>query len=145
VPLSLQYAGVFHEVDKEGEDYTLTYQKPSWTHFWRKDDRPFRARSGDTVYCFIRVFGPRRFNHQILLKWEKQGPSGEWMTVDRVPLEIRGGRENGYRGYAAKSNYEPGAWRVEVETEDERILGSVSFDLEADSSTENRDMRTKRM
>jgi hypothetical protein len=137
VPLSLQYAGVYHRIEKDSGKYRLIYHRPPWYLFWRKDDRPFLAKPGDQVICFVRVFGPRRFTHQVYMRWSYQDPRNhQWVSADRIPLAIYGGRGEGYRGYAAKTNYQPGSWRVEVETEDGRSLGQVSFELRTDDNPE---------
>jgi hypothetical protein len=49
---------------------------------------------------------------------------------DSIPIRIVGGREQGFRGYGLKSNYQPGEWKVQVETTDGREIGRVYFDLE---------------
>ena len=50
--------------------------------------------------------------------------------ADRIPLKISGGREGGYRAYTFKQRLDPGDWRVDVETEDGRIIGRVSVSVE---------------
>lgn len=146
VPLSLQYAGIYHKIERHGQDYRLIYPKPPWYRFWRKDSQPFRARPGDATHCFVRVFAPRRFTHQIYLQWStRHQASGRWLVSDRIPLAIHGGRGEGYRGVAAKSRYQPGRFRVEVLTEDQRIIGSVDFRVVEDLSTEERLWRERRM
>jgi hypothetical protein len=40
---------------------------------------------------------------------------------------MTGGRETGYRLYTMKQRVQPGEWRVDVETEDGRLLGRMTF------------------
>jgi hypothetical protein len=139
VPLSLQFAGIFRNVEPQPGGYRLTYLKPPWTRFWRESEPVFLAREGDRVYFFTRIFGPSRFEHRVFLRWELKDPGrNRWITSDRIPLPIKGGRNEGYRGYTYKENYQPGEWRVEVETEDGRVLGGVVFRIEKDPSIEER-------
>jgi hypothetical protein len=145
VPLSMQYAGIFRAVEREGDRYKLTYQKPPWYKPWVRDNRHFKARPGDNIYCFTRVFAPRRFAHQIYIRWFSQNASGKWIARDRIPLVVSGGRGEGFRGLAMKSNYEPGNWRVDIETQDGRALGGVRFYVEPDDSTEQREYISRLM
>lgn len=146
VPLSMQYAGIFQSVEKEGTQYKLTYEKPAWYKFWVKDNRDFKARPGDVVHCFTRIFAPRRFTHQIYIRWfSKDVSSGKWIARDRIPLTVTGGRGEGFRGEVAKSNYEPGDWRIDIETADGRALGGLKFHIETDPSNEPRDMQVRWM
>jgi len=139
VPLSMQYAGIFRSVELQGDRYRLTYSKPPWTRFWQDSEHLFLAREGDRVYFFTRIFGPSRFEHRVFLRWELKDPRrNRWIRSDRIPLHVKGGRDQGYRGYAYKENYQPGVWRVEAETEDGRVLGGVVFRIEKDHSLEER-------
>jgi hypothetical protein len=47
-----------------------------------------------------------------------------WLDAAGLHPQILGGREEGFRGYGVKANYQPGAWKVQVET------GEVYFDLQ---------------
>jgi hypothetical protein len=146
VPLSMQYAGIFRSVEPEAGHYRLTYLKPPWARFWQKSEHLFLAREGDRVYFFTRIFGPSRFEHRVFLRWELRDPHrNRWIRSDRIPLPIKGGRDQGYRGYAYKENYQPGEWRVEVETEDGRVLGGIVFRIEQDLSVEERIFLERRM
>jgi hypothetical protein len=146
VPLSMQYGGIYHQLQKQGDKYRLVYPKPPWYLFWQHDSHRFMARPGDSIYCFVRVFAPRRFTHQIYMRWSLQNPrSGRYMSSDRMALPIYGGRGQGYRGYGVKSNYEPGQWRVEIETEDGRMIGAVPFTVESDPTVEPRQWRDRSM
>jgi hypothetical protein len=146
VPLSLQYSGVFHAVNVENGHYQLIYRKPPWYRFWRRQDQPFLARPGDRIVNFVRIFAPRRFRHQVYLRWLMRDPRTQtWKTQDRIPLPIYGGRDAGFRGYATKGNFVPGQWRVEAETEDERTLGWVAFEVIADRETDLPEWRELQM
>jgi hypothetical protein len=146
VPLSMQYAGIYHQVNKEGNRYQLKSIKWPWYQFWRSDDRPFLARPGDSIHCFVRVFAPSRFRNQIYLHWGYQPVNAKrFITSDRIPLSIFGGRGEGFRGYSAKTNYQPGHWRVVIEIEDGRALGEVEFDVKSDPNTDERAWKTTLM
>jgi hypothetical protein len=146
VPLSLQFAGIYHQVERQNGGYELSRLRWPWYQFWRTQDRPFLARPGDQIFCFVRVFAPRRFQDQVYLRWSVR-PLGRkaFLTSDRIALNIYGGRGEGFRGFAAKSNYEPGHWKVAVETADGRELGEVTFDLQQDNGVEERVWVKRRM
>jgi len=61
--------------------------------------------------------------------WEPGGRG--WLLQDSIPIRIVGGREEGFRGYGFKTNYQPGHWKVQVETDDGREIGRVYFTLES--------------
>jgi len=146
VPLSLKYIGIYHQIERENGGYRLIYPKPPFYLFWREESRPFLARPEDAIHCFVRIFAPRRFTHQIYMVWSYKNPvTGEYMNSDRIPLPIYGGRGEGYRGMTAKSRFEPGDWRITVETNDARPIGSISFTVKPDGSTDPRTWRDIRM
>ena len=58
------------------------------------------------------------------------------MHADRIPIKISGGREGGYRAYSFKQRLDPGDWRVDVESQDGRIVGRVSVTVENQSETQ---------
>jgi hypothetical protein len=143
VPLSVQFQGIYHEVRREGGDYTLIYAEPPPWAFWRQDSRPFKRRAGDRVHYFARVFAPSGFEHQVVLRWELYVDArGEWVTTDRIPLNVVGGRAEGFRGFAVKSNFEPGRWRVTAETDDGRAIATLAFDVEDDADADERSWRS---
>lgn len=139
VPLSLRHLGVYRAVEKEGNHYRLFTRQTPWYRFWDTDSRRFPARPGDPVYAFISVFGPRRFSHTIYIRWSTWNAAGnKWATSDRFPMPLTGGRDDGFRGSMKKENYALGRWRIDIETEDGRVLGSRVFDIESDTSTGER-------
>jgi Protein of unknown function (DUF2914) len=129
VPLSIPYIGVYHAVEKSEDTYRLSHER-AWWRFWHNGDQGFRAQPGDKVIVFFRIFSPTRFSDQVLMRWYRKDSRG-WALQDSIPINIVGGREQGFRGYGVKTNYSPGSWKVQVETTDEREIGRIYFDIEA--------------
>jgi hypothetical protein len=129
VPLSIPFIGVYHGVERTNAGYTLSHERPVW-RVWQNGDQNFRAQPGDKVYVFFRLFSPSGFSDQVVMRWHLKEPKRGWTLQDSIPIKIVGGREEGFRGYGFKSNYQAGAWKVLVETGDGREIGRVYFDLE---------------
>ncbi len=130
VPLSIQYMGVYHKIEKKADKYELYYTRPRWK-FWQNGDQSFEAQPGDKIYFFASIFAPTQFRDQIFLKWYYDDPKNGWQTWDSIPLTISGGRQEGFRGFGTKQNYTPGNWQVRVLTNDQREIGRLSFTIEA--------------
>jgi len=129
VPLSIPFIGVYHTVERTEEGYRLTHERP-WWRIWHNGDQQFRAQPGDKVYVFFRIFSPARFSDEVRMRWYWKPEGRGWALQDTIPINIVGGREQGFRGYGVKANYQPGPWKVQVETTDGREIGRVYFDLE---------------
>jgi len=129
VPLSIPFIGVYHSVERTEQGYRLSHERPQW-RFWHNGDQEFLARPGDKVYVFFRIFSPTRFSDQVLMRWYWKEDARGWTLQDSIPIKIVGGREQGFRGYGFKSNYQTGAWKVQIETTDAREIGRVYFDLQ---------------
>ncbi len=142
VPLSVQLQGIYHDVRREDGAFVLTYEKPPLHLFWRRDSRPFRKRPGDRLHYFVRVFAPTRFQHEVFARWEYEDAESGWSTRDRIRPPIVGGRAEGFRAYAVKSNFEPGRWRVIAESEDGRAMAALTFTVEEDDSATERTWRS---
>lgn len=128
VPLAMVHMGIYHRVEKQGDRYWLYHERPVWA-LWRKGDQDFEARPGEAVYFFAQVYSPARFSDVLTLHWFFHDPRQGWVSSDRIPLKIVGGRKEGFRGYSFKKNYSPGDWRVKVETTDGREIGRIRFRL----------------
>jgi hypothetical protein len=145
VPLSVQFQGIYHDVRRQGGSFTLVYDSPPAAAFWRRDSRPFNRREGDRLHYFARVFAPTGFRHRVIIRWEIFDPvGGVWATTDRIPLDVVGGRAEGFRGTAVKSRFVAGRWRVTAETEDGRAIATLSFRVEEDTTTGEREWKTLR-
>jgi hypothetical protein len=128
VPLAVVHMGIYHRVEKLGNRYWLYHERPVWA-LWRNGDQDFEARSGEAVFFFAQIYSPARFSDELTLHWFFHDPRQGWVSSDRIPLKIVGGRKEGFRGYSFKKNYFPGDWRVKVETTDGREIGRTHFRL----------------
>lgn len=128
VPLSIPFIGVYHQVERTADGYRLSHERPAWK-LWHNGDQTFFAQPGDRVYVYFRVFSPARFNDQLQMRWFWKDPARGWTAHDAIRIRIVGGREEGFRGYGFKANYQAGDWKVHVETADGREIGRVYFEL----------------
>ncbi|MBX3016457.1 MAG: DUF2914 domain-containing protein [Bdellovibrionaceae bacterium] len=128
VPIVLKDIGIFHKVEKVGDAYILTEERP-WWKFWHRGDQDFQAKPGDLIYAYFAIASPGRIQDQIKLRWMFKDPRAGWTSMDAQNIAIRGGRGDGYRGFAFKKNYQEGKWRVQVETSDDREIGRLSFEV----------------
>lgn len=130
VPLSLRAGDVFRDIEREGDGFVLTYARPSWYAFWIDSDYEYRYAEGDTVYAFAAIFAPSELETNIFHVWNHYDPARQdWVQTDEIAVEIEGGRNSGYRTYTRKRFVSPGSWRVDVKTEDQRILGRIPFEI----------------
>jgi hypothetical protein len=128
VPLAMKFGGIYHEVRKAGDRFELTFER-RWFEFLKRSDTDFPA--GEPVYCFTAVFAPVNLDTTVYHHWYYRAGRGRPYThADRIPIKISGGREGGYRAYSFKQRLDQGEWRVDVETEDGRVLGRVTFRTE---------------
>jgi hypothetical protein len=134
VPLSIPFIGIYHGVEKTDGGYRLSHERPAW-RFWQHGDQHFKAQSGDKIYVFFRIFSPARFSDQVTMRWYWKPQGGGWKLQDAIPIAIVGGRDQGFRGYGVKTNYQPGDWKVQVETTDGREIGRIYFDVETAPET----------
>jgi hypothetical protein len=79
------------------------------------------------VYAYTSIRAPRGLREQVHHRWLHDG-----VEVDRVALDIVGGRAEGYRAWSYKRSFpaDPrGAWRVEVVTDGGQLIGRVEFSV----------------
>ena len=128
VPLSMRFGGMYREVQKQDDRFVLSFDR-EWFQVWKRSQNPFPAN--EPIYCFTAVFAPVALNTTVYHHWYFRPNDGKPFThADRIPIKISGGREGGYRAYTFKQRLDPGDWRVDVETEDGRIVGRVSVHVE---------------
>lgn len=130
IPLSLKDAGVYYSVEKnDAGNYEVTYEKKNWWNYL--DLYPvFNKREDAPIYVFSAIFSPKNLNLTIFHEWQYYDESKEdWITRNTVKLPVTGGRDGGFRTYSMKNNTEEGKWRVNIKTEDEKLIGRVRFEV----------------
>ncbi len=141
VPVAVKKIGVYHGVEKIRDRYygrLLAGER----RFWPWGPQTFLARPGDKLTVVLSIFSPRSFADKITLKWFREQDG--WRPEDEIPLNILGGREKGYRGYAIKQFFAPGDWKVIVETSDGREVGRLRFTVVTDLAVTPRTFRSDR-
>lgn len=128
VPLAIKEIGIFYNIEKENGSYKLT-QEDSFFSALKFGESSYVATEGNKIYIFLRIFAPSNFKETVYTHWQTK-INGEWATSDRIPLNIIGGRDEGFRGFAYKSNYQEGQWRVLAETTDGLEIGRTYFSIE---------------
>ncbi len=85
------------------------------------------ARAPARIVCATAIFAPLGLRDRLYHVWRHDGD-----VVDRIPLEVRGGREGGFRTYSIKRNFgdsPAGRWSCSVETEMGQLLGTRELDI----------------
>ncbi|MNV70178.1 hypothetical protein D3C71_1631240 [compost metagenome] len=81
--------------------------------------------SRDGLYAYTAINAPRGLDERIYHVWKFNGKE-----VDRIALDIHGGRKEGYRAWTHKQNFPGnpvGKWQVQVLTEDGQVIGVLRF------------------
>ncbi len=77
------------------------------------------------LYAYTAIKAPRGLNERIYHVWQFNGKE-----VDRIALDINGGRKEGYRAWTHKQVFPVnpvGRWQVRVLTEDGQVIGVLRF------------------
>lgn len=77
------------------------------------------------LFAYTAIRAPRGLDERIHHVWLHDG-----RVVDRIALEIHGGREAGYRAWTHKQNFPDnpvGRWQVRVMTEAGQMIGTLRF------------------
>lgn len=88
------------------------------------------------LYAYTAIRAPRGLREKIYHEWHHEGE-----LIDRIPLIIHGGREQGYRAWTHKKNIpdDPaGQWRIDVMTTSGQRIGVIRFTV--DEGSDNPDM-----
>jgi hypothetical protein len=131
LPLVLTDAGVYHEVKRVGADFQAAQEDepPEWQALFGTH-AIMHVQKGAKLYLYNAVFAPRGLHTRLVHDWQWLNPGRGWQSQQRVPVDIAGGREDGYRFYTTKTSPQPGQWQVNIMTGDGRSVGRVRFAVE---------------
>ncbi len=135
IPLSLKDAGVYYSIQRnsQGNYVVWTENSPWWKYFTLYPD--FHEVPGNPVVIYSAIFSPSKLNTNIVHEWQHlDAKINNWVTTDKIPLTVVGGRDGGFRTYSEKKfNITEGHWRVNILTSRGQLIGRVRFNLvEAD-------------
>lgn len=84
------------------------------------------------LVAFAAIRAPLGLDEDLYFDWHFEGE-----RIDRIITSIHGGREAGYRTYTRKQNFpaeSAGRWRIELRSQDGRLLGRTTFVVHPDNS-----------
>jgi hypothetical protein len=130
LPLALVDSGMYYSRSDVDQKYRGANHFQPWYRKLKRVSK-FQLSAGQPLYAYSAVFAPVRLTTQIVHEWEWFNPETKsWKTETVITFPILGGREFGYRGYSFKAHLRTGAWRVDVETKEGRIIERMHFDIE---------------
>ncbi len=130
IPLSIREVTLSHGVVRNSTGYILQVEEQSVWHQLIPGQIVHKA-PGEGISVFTTIFAPKSLSTKIIHHWQwYDSVKSEWVTKNRLPFVLTGGRKDGFRGYSTKTNVPFGEWRVDVETERGQVLGRVKFDVE---------------
>lgn len=128
VPLSVKDQGIYHNLEKRDSHFYLSAEENEY-NFWNFGQPTFHAEPDDKIYFYSQIYSPARISDKMIVHWFKKDNVGNWESMDHVPVSIKGGREEGYRVYTLKSNFEAGDWKIVVETSSGAEISRLYFDI----------------
>jgi hypothetical protein len=131
LPLALTKIGIFHSVKHTGMTYQATAEPMApwnWLSAFGIGAPVMHVAANEPLSLYASVFAPIRLTTRITHRWEWYDQHrGRWLSESVVSFPISGGRDGGYRAYTIKSHPKPGDWRVDIESEDGRLIGRIRF------------------
>ncbi|MCC7072959.1 MAG: DUF2914 domain-containing protein [Deltaproteobacteria bacterium] len=76
------------------------------------------------LYCHTAIKAPLGLHDALFHVWTRDG-----RALDRVALDVRGGRAEGFRTWSRKRATDPGRYRCEVQTATRQVLGRTDCEV----------------
>jgi hypothetical protein len=132
LPLALSSVGIYHAVKHDGAVYDASAENQSLYATLGVELAAMHVAPGQSLYLYSAVFAPIKLTTRIAHRWRWHDPvTKHWIMQSLVTFAISGGRDGGYRAYSVKSNPKPGDWRVDIVSEDGRLIGRLNFNVAA--------------
>jgi len=130
LPLSVKAAGIYHGVKRIPGEYIATNETLPWTVQYLGFTPTLHIVGGESLYAYSSIFAPTKLTTTIVHRWQWYDPqTKQWVTKAAVAYPIVGGRDGGYRGYSASFIKKEGAWRVDIVTDDGRLIARLPFNI----------------
>ncbi len=144
IPLSLKEAGVYYSIEKNSDsNYVVEKEDHSWKNYFSLYPN-FDKEAGQPIYAYSAIFSPSGLNITIIHDWQEYDEAtGKWISKNTVRLPVIGGRDGGFRTYSFSTNPEPGKWRVNISTEDGKLIGRLRFRVVSASTEPVRTIEVK--
>jgi len=132
VPIALKEIGVYHTIVRTSAgNYELSFEPSKWYKLFGGTAPIFHKSAGEPVYIWSAIFAPTALTLPIFHRWQYFNEIDKaWVTTDMLQFSIVGGRDQGFRGYSAKTNVFPAKWRIDVETIRGDLIGRIEFSIE---------------
>jgi len=146
IPLSLKEITIAQSVVRYDatNEYEVRHVPVPWWNISQQFNQTFHPTSGGGVACFANVFAPVRLSTTVEHVWEYQNPTtGEWEEYFTLGYPISGSATDGYRGYTAIQNFQPGQWRCVVQTTRGQVLGQQRFVIDTSQAPTNVEVRVE--
>lgn len=86
-----------------------------------------REQLAEGLVAFVAVRAPAGLSQDVVFEWRHRG-----QVIDRIPAQISGGREAGFRSYSRKLNFpaDPvGRWVVDLKTPSGQLVERLRFEV----------------
>ena len=132
LPLSAEHAGVYHSVWRVPGAYLAKNEiNQPWQVRYLGFTPTLHVIPGEWLYAYGAVFAPTALATTVVHRWQWYDPIRKaWTTKSVISYPIIGGRDGGYRGHSAFPVRDVGKWRVNIETDDGRIIARLPFTVE---------------
>ncbi len=127
IPLALREAGMYHSIKASNGWYAMQAERENFLQSVIFG-QTLHLEPQKRAYLYTAIFAPANVQTTIVHHWQYYDlEKKDWVTKDKLPFVILGGRKAGYKAYSWESDFEEGRWRVSVENQRGQVLGRVRF------------------
>lgn len=131
VPLVMKQQMACINFDKK--TYSCELDKPTIPQQLGFTTTTLHKQNAEKVYFVTSVYAPADLKASLEYRWyyadPKTGKFGRPEVIATKGMQLKGGREEGYRSYANKRHIPPGVYRVETAYRKGAVIGSMTFEV----------------